>query len=86
MTALTFPGQVSDEPGAPVGGCELGGGRCVYPAELQVTVPATGATRKLCREHVGWYLMAASAEYCATLVRVRRVSTSEISWQYSTVL
>lgn len=73
MTALTFPGQVSDAPGAPVGGCELGGGRCVHPAELLVTVPATGATRRLCREHVGWHLLGATGTHCASLVFVRQV-------------
>lgn len=72
MTTLTFPGQVpfADE-SVPAGGCEMGLGRCVHPAEVEVELPATNATRRLCREHVGWYMLAASSSKRRSVVRVR---------------
>lgn len=74
MTTLTFPGQVPfDDPTVPAGGCELGLGRCVSPAELEVMLPATNDVRRLCREHVGYYMLAASTTHRASVVRVRQL-------------
>lgn len=78
MTALTFPGEVSI-PGAPVGGCELGGNRCVRPAEVQVTLPENGAERLLCRDHVGWYLLGATGEFSASVVLVRHMGPESVA-------
>ena len=75
MTTLTFPGQVPfTDPSVPAGGCELGLGRCVRPAEVEVTVPATQDRRRLCREHVGWYMLAAAGTTRETVVRVRHLA------------
>lgn len=77
MTTLTFPGQVPfTDPSVPAGGCELGLGRCVRPAEVQVRVPATNAVRMLCREHVGYYMLAAAGAARESVVRVRRLADS----------
>lgn len=74
MTTLTFPGQVPfTDPSVPAGGCELGLGRCVRPAELEVVMPSTNDVRLLCRDHVGWYMLAATAEQRRTVVRVRHI-------------
>lgn len=74
MTTMTFPGQVPfTDPSVPAGGCELGLGRCVRPAEVEVVVPATNDTRLLCREHVGYYMLAAAGTTRRTVVRVRQL-------------
>lgn len=74
MTTLTFPGQVPyTDPDVPAGGCELGLGRCVRPAEVEVVVPATNDVRLLCREHVGYYMLAAAGTARRTVVRVRQI-------------
>lgn len=74
MTTLTFPGQVPyDDPSVSAGGCELGLGRCVSPAELEVTLPATNDVRRLCREHVGYYMLAATSDARVSVVRVRKL-------------
>lgn len=75
MTTLTFPGQVPfTDPSVPAGGCELGLGRCVNAAEVEVRMPATNARRLLCREHVGYFMLAAAAESRESVVRVRRLA------------
>lgn len=75
MTTLTFPGQVpfTDE-SVPAGGCELGLGRCVNAAEVEVVLPATNDRRLLCREHVGYYMLGATAVNRYSTVRVRHLS------------
>lgn len=78
MTTLAFPGQVPfNDPSVSAGGCELGLGQCVSPAELEVVLPATNARRRLCRDHVGWYMLAASANHRASVVRVRQLPIDE---------
>lgn len=74
-TTLTFPGQVpfTDE-SVPAGGCELGNGRCMSPAELEITVPAIGSVRLLCRDHAGYFMLAAAGPNRRTQVRVRALS------------
>lgn len=74
MTTLAFPGQVPfDDPSVPAGGCGYGQDRCVRPPELEVEIPATNDARRLCREHVGWYMLAAAANHRASVVRVRQL-------------
>ena len=74
MTTLTFPGQVPfTDPTVPAGGCELGLGRCVSAAEIEVMVPAIAAKRRLCREHVGWFMLAAAASHRVSVVKVRQL-------------
>lgn len=78
--ALTFPGQVPfDDASVPAGGCELGLGRCVNPAEVEVVLPATNARRLLCREHVGYYMLGATSAARYSVVRVRHLSHSEFT-------
>jgi len=85
MTTLAFPGQVPfTDPSVPAGGCELGLGRCVRPAELEVTIPATNDVRQLCREHAGWYMLGATTEQRRTVVRVRRLAESTTSQVFGT--
>jgi hypothetical protein len=77
MTTLVFPGQVPfTDPSVPAGGCELGQGRCVRPAEVEVRLPDIGSTRLLCREHVGYYMLAAAGTARASQVEVRRVDSA----------
>lgn len=77
MTTLTFPGQVPfTDPTVPAGGCELGAGRCVMAAELEITVPAIGSVRLLCRDHAGYYMLAAAGPSRRTHVRVRALTTN----------
>lgn len=79
MTTLTFPGQVPfDDPTVPAGGCELGQGRCMRPAEVEVVIDATRASRRLCREHVGYYMLGATAVNRYSRVGVRQLSQQEL--------
>jgi hypothetical protein len=75
MTAtLTFPGQVPfNDPAVEAGGCELGLGRCVGPAEVEVRLPATNDRRRLCRDHVGYYMLAAASTARESVVEVRKL-------------
>jgi hypothetical protein len=75
MTTLAFPGQVPfTDPSVPAGGCELGQGRCTHEPEVEVLLPAIGSKRLLCREHVGYYMLAATSAGRFSVVEVRRVS------------
>lgn len=77
MTTLAFPGQVPfTDPSVPAGGCELGQGRCVRPAEVEVRLPDIGAKRLLCREHVGYFMLAAAGTSRASQVEVRKIVTA----------
>ena len=72
---LTFPGQVPfGDPSVQPGGCELGLGRCVRPAEVEVVLPATRDVRRLCREHVGYYMLGVTPVNAYSTVRVRHLS------------
>lgn len=78
MTTLAFPGQVPfTDASVPAGGCELGERRCVNAAEVEVVTPATNAVRRLCREHVGWYMFAAASTTRYTGLRVRQLAAGE---------
>lgn len=73
--SLTFPGQLPfGDPSVQAGGCELGQGRCVRPAEVEVVIPATNDARRLCREHVGYYMLGATGVNRYSTVRVRHLS------------
>lgn len=86
MTTLTFPGQVPfTDPTVPAGGCDMGLGRCVRPAELEVVMPATNDVRLLCREHVGWYMLAAAASHRRTVVKVRQVDERRTAQRIETL-
>lgn len=75
---LRFPGQVPDfRPDVIPGGCEMGDRRCSQPPDLEVTVPSLGAARLLCRDHAGYYMLAATHAERVTRVMVRRLSAGE---------
>jgi len=74
VTALAFTGQVPyADPSVDAGGCELGQGRCVFPAEVEVVLPAIGGRRLLCRDHVGWFMLATASSIDWSEVGVRRL-------------
>lgn len=77
MTTLAFTGQLpyADDTIA-AGGCELGQGRCMFPAEVEVVLPAIAGRRLLCRDHVGWYLLGSVGSIDWSEVDVRRLSES----------
>lgn len=75
MTTLEFTGQVPfTDPSVPAGGCELGQGRCTHEAEVEVSIAAIGSVRRLCRDHVGYYMLAAAGSVGWSAVEVRKVA------------
>lgn len=75
MTALAFPGQLPyADLSLEAGGCELGQGRCAYPAEVEVELPETAGRRQLCREHVGWFMLGTTTDSRVTKVLVRKLT------------
>ena len=77
MSIPAFSGQVPfADPTVPPGGCEYGQVRCIHPAELEVHLPGNEAERRLCRGHVGWYMLAMAGQLDWSLVEVRRIAPS----------
>lgn len=76
MTTLEFPGQVhvTDPLDVRPGGCAMGNGRCIGAAEVEVEIPDLRLTRRLCREHVGSFMLAGVGTQTAAAVLVRRVA------------
>lgn len=72
---LRFPGQVPDDDVTVMpGGCQHGGGRCIWPAELEVYLPEIKAFRQACREHAGYFMLAGAGSQIPTIVLVRRIA------------
>lgn len=76
--SLTFSGQLPfGDPSVQAGGCDFGQVRCVRPPELEVVLPATNDARLLCREHAGYYMLAAAGVNAYSVVRVRHLSQTD---------
>lgn len=79
---LRFPGQLPDlapgrRPDVAAGGCELGGVSCTRPAELEVSLPDVNSVRRLCREHVGYFMLGAAHHERTARVLVRLLGPIE---------
>lgn len=74
MTLTAFPGEIpADDQSVMRGGCQMGGGRCIHPAEVEVQLPDTKDVRWLCRSHVGYYMIGATNGERVSRVLVRRL-------------
>lgn len=80
VSELRFPGEIPDDDlSVRRGGCQMGGARCVRPAEVEVQLPDIGSIRWLCREHVGYHMLGSTSDERVARVLVRRLSFSEAS-------